>query len=53
VGFLKLTRVLFFLVGSNYIDREDNYGSLIDFLCQISKLSYFNVLDLTDFMMCQ
>jgi len=27
------------------------YGRLIDFLSQISKLSYFNVLDLADFMM--
>jgi len=30
---------------------EDKYGCLIDFLSQISKLSYFNVLDLADFVM--
>jgi len=30
---------------------KDNYGRLIDFLKQISKLSYFNLLDLADFMM--
>jgi len=52
VGFLKNTRVVFF-DGSNYINPEDNYGRLIDFLSQISKLSYFNVLDLADFMMYQ
>jgi len=40
-----------FLVGSNYINTEDNYERLIDFLSQISKLSNFNVLDLADFMM--
>jgi len=40
-----------FLVGSNYTDPEANYGPLIDFLSQISKLSYFNVLGLADFMM--
>jgi len=28
------------------MNPEDNYGRLIDFLSQISKLSYFNVLDL-------
>jgi len=39
------------MVGSNYINPEDNYGPLIDFLSQISNLSYFNVLDLADFMM--
>jgi len=33
-----------FLVGSNHINTEDNYGHLVDFLSQISKLSYFNVL---------
>jgi len=43
--FFKRTRVLF-LVGSSCINREDNYGPL-----KISKLSYFNVLDLADFMM--
>jgi len=49
VGFLKKTGV--FLVGSNYINPEDNYGCLIDFLSQISKLFYFNLLHLADFMM--
>jgi len=28
---------------------KDNYGHLIDFLIEISKLSYFNFLDLADF----
>jgi len=44
---------VFFVVGSNYINLKDNYGYLMDFLSKISKLSYFNVLDLTDFMMHQ
>jgi len=48
VGFLKKTGV--FLVWSNYINPEDNYGCLIDFLSQISNLFYFNLLDLADFM---
>jgi len=48
VGFFKTGD---FLVGSNYINIEDNYERLIDFLNQISKLSNFNVLDLADFMM--
>jgi len=39
------------LVGSNYINPEDNYGRLTDFLIQISKLFYFNVHDLADFIM--
>jgi len=39
-----------FLVGSNYINTEDNYERLIDLLSQISKLSNFNVLGLADFM---
>jgi len=30
---------------------EDNYGRVIDFLSQISKLSYFNLLDLADFLL--
>jgi len=30
-----------FLVGSNYINPEDNYGPLIDFLSKTSKLSNF------------
>jgi len=34
-----------------YMNPEDNYGRLIDFLSQISKLSYFNALDVADFMM--
>jgi len=38
---------------SNYINTEDNYEPLIDFLSQTSKLSYFNVLDLVDFMIYQ
>jgi len=37
--------------GSNYINTEDNYERLIDFLSQISKLSNFKVLDLADFVM--
>jgi len=40
-----------FLVVPDYINPEDNYGPLIDFLNQISKLSYFNVLGLADFVM--
>jgi len=32
-------------------NTENNYGRLIDFLSQISKLSNFNMLDLADFMM--
>ena len=47
----KKTTGCVFLVGSNYINTEDNYGRIIDFLSQISKLSFFNVLDLADFMM--
>jgi len=39
------------MVGSKYMNPEDNHGRLIDFLIQISNLSCFNVLDLTDFMM--
>jgi len=49
VGFKK-QRVVFF-IGSNCINPEYNYGRLINFLSQISKLSYFNVLDVADFMM--
>jgi len=41
------------LVASNFINTEDNYGPLIDFLSQTSKLFYFNVLDLADFMIYQ
>jgi len=32
-------------------NTKDNYGRLIDFLSQISKLSNFNMLDLAYFMM--
>jgi len=39
------------LVGPNYINPEDNYGPLIDFLSQTSQLFYLNVLGLADFMM--
>jgi len=44
VGFLFfLSRLLkktgVFLVGSNHFNTEDNYGRLIEFLSQISKLS--------------
>jgi len=49
-GIFKKTRVIFF-VRSNCINPVDSYGRFIDFLIQISKLSYFNVLDLADFMM--
>jgi len=48
-AFWKKTGI--FLVGSNYINPEDNYGCLIDFLSQISKLPCFSLLDLADFMM--
>jgi len=56
VGFIAFfkwafKKMCFFLVGSNYINLEDDYGRLIDFLSQISKLSCFNVLDLPDFTM--
>jgi len=50
VGFIVFFRV-FFLVGSNYINPENDYGCLIDFLSQISELFYFNLLDLANFMM--
>jgi len=30
---------------------KNNFGRLIDFLSQISKLSYFNLLDFTDVLM--
>jgi len=36
---------------SNYMNSGDNYGRLVDSLSQMSKLFYFNVLDLADFMM--
>jgi len=32
------------------MNTEDNYARLIDFLSQISKLSYFNLFDLADFI---
>jgi len=38
-AFLKATG-WFFLVDSNYTNPEDNYGPLIDFLSQISKLLF-------------
>jgi len=31
--------------------RIDNYGRLIDFLSQISKMPYFSLLNLADFLM--
>jgi len=34
-----------FLVGCNYIKPKDNHGHLIDFLSQVSKLTYFEGLD--------
>jgi len=49
-GGIYFFRVVF-LVGSNYINPENNYGCLIDFLGQISKLSYCDLLDLADFVM--
>jgi len=42
---------MFFLFGSNHINTENCYRRLIDVRSQISKLYYFNMLDLTDFMM--
>ena len=38
------------MVGSNYINPKDTYGRLIDFVSQISKLSYF-MHGLVDFVM--
>jgi len=35
------------------MNPEDNCGRLIDFLSQICQWSYFNVLDLVNFMMQQ
>ena len=52
MGFYEKMKWMFlFLVGSNYIKTEDSYGRLIDFLSQLSKLYYFNVPDLADFIM--
>jgi len=56
VAFLKLAlkkikKTGVSLVGFNYTNPEDNYGRLIDFLSQISKLFYFNMNDLADFIM--
>jgi len=45
-----LKKNVFFLVRSKYMNTEDNYARLIDFLSQISKLSYFNLFDLADFI---
>jgi len=39
------------LVESGYINLEDNYSPLCDFLSKISKLSYLNMLGLAHFMM--
>ena len=45
VGFIVVIQVDFskklvlFLVGANYLNTEDNYGRLIEFLSQISELS--------------
>jgi len=50
VGFLRKTGV-FWLVPSISTLKIDSYGRLIDFLSQISKLYYFYVLDLADFIM--
>jgi len=47
VGFKKNV----FLFGSNHINTENSYRRSIDFLSHISKLYYFNVPDLTDFIM--
>jgi len=33
------------------MNSEDNYGRLVDFLSQILKLTYFNVLGLADLVM--
>jgi len=49
VGFIVFFSGVFF-GWSDYINPENNYGCLIDFRNQISKLSYFNSLDLADFM---
>jgi len=35
----------------NCINPEDNYGRLLDFVNQMSKLSHFNVHNLAEFMM--
>jgi len=42
IVFLKcvLKKTSVFLVGSNYINTEDSYGRLIDFLNQYSKLIF-------------
>jgi len=50
-AFKKISGVFF--VASKYINPEDNHGPLTDFVSQTSKLLYFNVLDLADFMMYQ
>jgi len=48
VGFSK-TKLVFFLVGSNYINTKDNYGCLIEFLSQILKTVLTTLV--FDFMM--
>jgi len=45
VGFVVFLSEFFkkigvFVVGSNYINTDDNYGCLLEFLSQTSKLSY-------------
>jgi len=37
--------------GNSQKGLKENYGRLIDFLSQSSKLFYFNLLDLSDFLM--
>ena len=57
VGFIAFSKWAFKTKTSDFFgwfqlyNTEDNYGRLIDFLSQISKLSNFNMLDLADFMM--
>jgi len=47
--------VFFFQIVQSRENRKkrfkDNYGPFIDFLSQISKLSYFNLLDLAEILM--
>ena len=54
MGFIVLSGLskrVICLFRSNYINAEDNYERLIDFLSQTSKLYNFSVLDLADCMM--
>jgi len=53
---IKLILTWLFLDGDRAImgksqKRIDNYGRLIDFLSQISKMPYFSLLNLADFLM--